>query len=185
MWKTLWKDPVWSAVIAAVVVAIAGAVGTYLLDLWPAIGNFLSTAVDYILSSSLIPNWVLGLLALLILPTVFILVVVVWDSFSPRAEQAPDWRSYTSDSFLGLRWRWQYLSGSISNLHTFCPHCDYQVFPKNASAFMAVDRISFNCDYCHQNLGAFDESYASIESKIERFIQQKIRNGTWNIQSST
>jgi len=33
-------------------------------------------------------------------------------------------------------------------------------------------------------LGNFDESYHLLESKVERFIHQKIRSGTWEIQNS-
>src|SRR4029077_5592387 len=89
----------------------------------------------------------------------------------------PAWGSYTSDSFFGLKWRWRYENGAIQGLLPFCPHCDYQIFPDNTSPF--ASRVDFNCDSCKRNLGTLPETWASLESKVTRFIQQKLRSGAW------
>ena len=89
-------------------------------------------------------------------------------------------QAYTEDNFFGLRWRWNYGNGQLSTLTTYCPHCDYQVFPANASAYRAIDRIQFHCDSCSAQLGEFEESWDALENKARRFVQQKLRNGTWS-----
>jgi hypothetical protein len=123
----------------------------------------------------------LGLLGILAAPTVIIVLIVIWQMIFPRpSPNIKDWRSYTVDMFFGLRWRWRYLEeGQPYEVHTFCPYCDFQVYPTNASAFRSVDRIAFHCDSCGQNLAAFDEPWEFVENKVKRFIQQKIRNGSW------
>ena len=54
--QMLWNDPVWSKVIAAGVLALLAALGSYLVGLWPLIGAWLVSA-----SSS--PRWLLLLFA--------------------------------------------------------------------------------------------------------------------------
>lgn len=176
MLKSVWKDPVWASVIAAGITSV----GSYFAGWWPAIIQFLGAAWTFLFASSVIQNWLIGLVGLLAVPTVVFALQAAWQSTHPTESGRLDWRSYKEDSFFGLRWRWSYSSiDQIQRLHTFCPHCDFQVFPERASSWDAVDRIRFRCDSCHSNLGEFQDRYESLESKTERFIQQKIRNKTW------
>ena len=177
--KSLWKDPVWSTVIAAGVIAAAGALGTYLLGFWPTIASFGRHIWHLVTASTEVPNWLLVLLGLAIIPTLLLLAVAVWTSFAKSDSGQATWGRYTSDTFFNLRWRWRYTAGRIDALNTFCPHCDYQVFPYDASGFTGIDRIGFKCDSCSRSLGEFDESIRSLTSKVERFVQQKIRSGSW------
>lgn len=181
--KNLWHDPVWSKVIAGVILALGATVATYFLDWWPAIGGFVSSSIAFALSSMLTPNWLLLLLALLSLPTLIIIGALAWQSVFPSKARSPSWQDYTADIFCGLRWRWTYgTGGRIYDAHTFCPHCDFQVYAKDVSSYRVIDHIAFHCDSCGRNLGEFQESLNSLESKVKRFVQQKLRNGTWVAQ---
>jgi hypothetical protein len=178
--KKLWADPVWSKVIAGLILTAGAALGAYLLDWWPNIGNGLKKAYEFAAAPTLVPNWLLGLLIMLSLPIILLAGLAVWMRLFPSKEAGPGWHSYTSDKFFGLLWRWRYLSdGQIYDVCTFCPRCDYQVYPENVSAYSVVDRIGFRCDSCGSQLGEFDESALSLENKVKRFVQQKLRNGTW------
>jgi hypothetical protein len=183
MWGNIWKDPVWSKVIATALIAVAAAGSTYFLNLWSAIGNWFGGFIALILSSSYVPNWLLGGMILLCSVTLFFLGAAVWSVIHPSPELSPNWLTYNTDFFFGLRWRWRYGGGSITDLHTFCPNCDYQVFPEHDSAYSAIDRIAFNCDICHKKV-SFDGLYDSLESKAERLIHQKIRTGSWDAKDS-
>lgn len=182
--KKLWNDAVWSKVIAGIILAVGATIASYFLDWWPAIGRFATRSYVFTKASSSISNWLLLLLGLLALPTVLITGAVVWQKIFPKSAGS-SWRNYTSDIFFGLRWRWRYFDdGQIYDVHTFCPYCDFQVYALNVSAFRVVDHIAFQCDGCGRRLGDFQESFESLEDKTTRFIQQKIRNGTWNTQNS-
>jgi hypothetical protein len=184
MLKKLWHDPVWSKVIAGVILAVSATVATYFLHWWPAIGEFISQCFTFAMASSTTPNWLLFVLGLLALPMVILLGAIVREKIFPPQPSSPSWRSYTTDFFFGLRWRWTYGSrGEIYNAHTFCPNCDFQVFARDVSSYRVIDHIAFHCESCGRHLGEFQESFASLESKTERFIQQKIRNGSWLTQS--
>lgn len=172
MLARIWKDPVWASVSATGVTALASYFGGW----WPAIAQAFKDVWSFLTSASPISHWGIGLLAFMALPTLVVGIIFVWQSVRPAPASTPDWYGYTEDTFFGLRWRWSYSpSGQIQRLTTFCPHCDYQVFSQDASAYAAVDRIAFHCDSCHSKLGGFTESFHSLESKTERFIQQKIR----------
>ena len=67
MLNKLWNDPVWSKVIAGIILTSGAALGTYFFNWWPAIGHFLSEAYSFALSSTSVPNWILGVIGLLAL----------------------------------------------------------------------------------------------------------------------
>lgn len=179
MLKVVWKDPVWAAVIATGITAILGAMGAYLLGYWPAFQSAAATAWTFMLAPTQVSNWILALLAVPAALVVLLALALAWGLWSERSDTNSAWTTYTSDNFFGLRWRWRYHADSIDRLVTFCPTCDYQVFPQDASAYNAIDRIAFKCDSCGQFLGSFDEPYDHLKSKAERLIQQKIRNNSW------
>jgi hypothetical protein len=133
MWKSIWKDPDWSAVISTGIVAAVGAIGTYLLVYWPALASSVGAFIELLAGSSNIPHWAIALVGILAIPTVLLIAALVWNRVHPNAPQVPDWTTYVTDEFFGIRWRWRYLHNTISNLTTYCPHCDYQVYPNTVT----------------------------------------------------
>lgn len=187
MWEKLWKDPVWSKVIATGIIAAVGGLGAYLLGYWPVVAGAASSGWVFLLASSSISNWIIALLAIAALPAVMLVAALAWQLIKGEDGSATTtgWTSYTTDEFFGLRWRWSYIGGSIVRLYAFCPKCDYQVFSHNVSSYNFIDRTAFSCDSCNSDLVEIDESEAQINSKVERFIQQKIRNNTWRSAGAT
>jgi len=186
--KKVWNDPVWSSVVATAIVAVAVGIGSYFLNWWPAIGHGLVTTWALLGETTLVPRWLLLLLMLSSLPALLLVVVGLWYWFSGRNNKIPGrtWKSYTTDDFFGLRWRWSYATGGHPlDLTSFCPHCDFQVYAENISSFRIVDHIDFRCESCGRRLGEFEESYGSLENKVIRFIQQKLRNNTWMDRGAT
>lgn len=187
MLKSIWKDPVWSTVIATVIATAGGAFGTFFFGLWPAIGVWFASIWRLAAQPSQISNWLIWLLAVLAIPTLLMMAALVWAAIrhSPAESSAAadDWRTYTQDEFLGLRWRWRYFpSGALEHPVPFCPACDYQVQPHHASAYNFIERICFHCDSCGRDLPEFNESFESLRGKVERFVQQKLRADAWRSQ---
>lgn len=184
LWGRIWNDPVWSAVISASIIAVSAGVGSYLLNWWPLLGQFFAQGLALAKSSSCVPNWLLAIIYLFALPSAVLLILLLWRLVMPFKSDTQGWEYYVSDVFFGLRWRWHYNGSTMSDLTTFCPYCDYQVFPDNVSSYSFFDRIAFSCDSCQADLGTFDESFDSLEYKARRFAQQKIRNGTWHTHNA-
>src|SRR5712664_2715950 len=82
MLKNIWNDPVWSKVIASVIIAGAGWL-TYRLNWWPGwmtrrIAGLWISFWTYLSSASAIPHWLLILLILIAVPTIVVAAVLMW-----------------------------------------------------------------------------------------------------------
>ena len=185
MLKKLWNDPVWSKVIAGVILAVLAVIGTYLLNWWSTIGRFIKRIWGFIFSTTVVPNWLLGILCLPFLLAILIICALVWDKFHPSHTRKPDWHTYTSDIFEGLRWRWNYrYDGETCDLYSYCPHCNLQINPDDSMIYL-TGQIRFHCDGCGWELRRFSESERSLENLIKRLIHQRIGNGTLVKQNQT
>jgi hypothetical protein len=123
MLKNVWKDPVWSKVIATAILAAIGIAAAYTNDTWlnfsmrHALTCAWTISCSWITSTSLIPNWVSLLTGLLAVPTVIVFAAVLWNL--ARAEKTSSyWKNYTEDNFFWIRWRWRY----VVDLHRKLTH---------------------------------------------------------------
>src|SRR2546425_1435846 len=172
--KAIWADPVWSKVIAAVIIAAFGLGVTHFFNLWPTISSGVSTALGFLRTATPVSNWLLGLFIICTLLVVLVIGSAIWQHIFPA--QSVTWRSYTTDTFMGLIWHWQYASDrDIYNLYCCCLQCQYQVFPAPNGFYSII----FRCDSCGSVTGPFDEEMRSLESKVTRLIHQKLRTGSW------
>lgn len=119
-------------IVAAVVTAVSFIPGTFK---WA-----LDTATDFwshLFGASALPNWSLYLLALLSLNT-----IIYWTALVIK-QKGPNISAYNHDTFLGLKWRWSYISGNPTNAWAFCPHCDTMLVYSNIGAFSMVTEKQF------------------------------------------
>jgi hypothetical protein len=181
--KKVWHDPVWGNVIAGLILLALTSSVTYFLDWWPAVGEVAQAIYRFALLSTPLPNWIIGVVGLFAVPTLLILLLLLW---KPAFSQEPNWKeNYTTDTFSNLRWRWSFFDdGEPYKLTTFCAQCDFQIYPQQVGAY-GVDRIAFKCDLCGQRLAEFDESFDSLENNIKRRIQHKVRTQTWRVKDDT
>lgn len=186
MWKKAWSDPVWSKVIAAAIIGAVGTAATFFLGWWPAISGGLISMWRFLLGSAELSRWVVLLMAMLSLPTLVLLVGLLWAAIRPNAPlPSPNWTSYRSDVFLGLRWRWSYNGNEMSEPMAFCPTCDYQIHPNHGFDYGSYSLTEFRCDSCSKAIASFKVSYSELTSKVTRLAQMKIRNGSWAAKGGT
>lgn len=184
MLTKLWKDPVWSKVISAGILAIIGAAGTYFLNWWPIIKNAGSSFFAFLGKSTQIANWLIGVMALSTLLVVIVGFILLRIALYPTKQEA-SWTNYKSDTFFGLVWYWKYGSeASIHGLYACCRNCHYEVYPSDISPYRVAPRIIYHCDSCGLEVGPFDGNQFQLESKVERSIHQKLRTGNWNSSKS-
>ena len=177
--KRLWRDPVWSKVISGLILAVwAGAV-TRFLGWWPRIAAMMAFVVNWLRERSVLPNWATMMLIAVVAASALSALRRFAKVLAATSAAGPHWSTYTSDEFFGLRWRWRYAGGDIVDAWTFCPSCDLQVYPRNASAYSSVDRIAFKCESCGRELATMDEPYEAVKDRAIRFIQQRLRTGAW------
>lgn len=178
--KKYWHDPVWSKVIAGAILALTAVISTYFLDWWAAIGRVLKAILDFVFSSTAVPNWLLGLLVISLLLVIFVIGLIIWSKWHHK-QRPPNWLSYSTDSFFGIKWTWRYDEiGKLIDLYSFCPDCDFQIYPQsNYNFFREFTHIHFHCENCGHDFGNQHDDIAQFENKIIRHIQRKIRNGSW------
>lgn len=184
MIKEIWKDPVWSKVIATGILAIIASVGAYLLGIWGDIGLIISQSWAFICESTFTPNWLLGLMSI---PCILIIVALIEEARDKFIEKEPvlSYKNYNKDEFFGLTWAWRYLNGGVDNLHSLCPHCEYQILPKNSSIYIAAPSYEYSCDDCNYSAGSFEGHPENINQRVKLKIQQNLRTGQWVKKQNT
>ena len=63
--KKIWRDSVFSEVIAGAILAIGALFYTYFSGWWPSIAALASKSISLVLASTLVPNWLLVPICLL------------------------------------------------------------------------------------------------------------------------
>lgn len=175
MVKQLWKDPVWSAVIAAGIIAAA----TYLLGYWPQIWRAVRS-VPFLLATPLsLPLWVV----ILAIPTL-LFTVPLFESI--RSAKEPRFLSYTGDTIFDIKWSWRWLQPSFSNRHYTlhdlvprCPSCT-AVLKINDYDVSLVTCISENCSWeweRQRRHGSRIGHSSELESKVRNEIDRRVHVG--------
>jgi len=179
MFSKIWNDPVWSKVISVAIVAAAASALSFFLGWWPTIISGVSALILFLGSTVSMSKWILVLLIFLSLPTVIIPVALLW-SYLRGTSTSSHWSAYTTDEFMGLKWRWRYSGNDMENPLAFCPFCDYQINPTHGSDIYGnANNVSFHCDNCSRHLASFDDPYSKLTNKVMRLAQLKIRNNTF------
>lgn len=97
----IWKDPVWSMVIATGILALIGAIATYFLGAWPTIKSFSVSIWGFISSSTATPNWLLGIMVIPNLLLGYAILIALKDKLVGSESIRKSYRNYVSDEFLG------------------------------------------------------------------------------------
>lgn len=183
--KKIWGDPVWSKVIATGIVAVVAVVATYLAGWWPTFAAFAKKVASFGAATTTVPNWLLILLSLCAVALLFFLGIALWTIIAPGSSEPLPRASYREDDFFGIRWRWSYnTDGDIVRLMSFCPGCDYQIYPRDVSGYQEPEHLKYNCDDCGARINEFKMPEEEIESRVIRQIHKKIRSGSWRTKSS-
>jgi hypothetical protein len=172
----IWKDPVWSKVIAAGIIAALAAVSGYFLGWWPRLISLAKKMWQFMLSTTPLPNWLIGILIIGTTGALSILIIL----FKATSSKNVTLKTYNDDIFFNIHWRWNCDSfGGIHNLSSFCPTCDYQIYPRNIVGYAAAgDHIVYLCEECKETIHDFNvgQSVVAIEDRVIRLIQKKLRS---------
>jgi hypothetical protein len=175
--KEIWRDPVWSKVISAAIIAIAAVVGTFLLALFSQpVSTGLAHGWTYVAADAMVPRWLLGLLILSALATaVWIAIITI-----ARLRASPDaWLSYTEDEFHFVQWRWDLdKEYGVSNIRGFCPACDFELDVDVENTRKGLCTTTYRCP-CQQISMPFHDNPNGVHDRVKKTVEQRIRNGEW------
>lgn len=161
-------------VIAGLVVAaIIGAV-SFVPGAFKWVVEVVSAFWNHLFGATTLPNWSLYLLALMSLNTIIYSAALV---IKPKGSNIT---AYTHDTFLGLNWRWSYISGRPVNAWAFCPDCDTMlVYSELGSYFDPIRKTVLTCETCSKDMLNHEGDRDYLVEKIHRQIDRKIRTGEW------
>jgi hypothetical protein len=175
--KRIWRDSVWSEVIAAAIVAMGAFFYTYFVGWWPYFvewwayrATIASEVGSIAVSLTPVPNWLLVPICLSAAFGVFVLLAVLY-----RGITGPDWHDYRQDTFFGIVWRWDYARDNIIPPIAFCPSCDTQMSPgPDPRNPHHPNRIVYHCGHCDNRI-TINDSHINTLNKVVLQIDRKIR----------
>jgi hypothetical protein len=145
----------------------------------------IASAAGFLAASMSIPRWLVTLITLLALITIFRLLQSLLrrpDTISDESKL--DIRQYNEDVFPALPdivWRWIVFSeSSIGSLDAFCPRCDMKLTWYRSQTYAAAGEVrTLKCDNCEWRSQPLEGNDARIEKTVESLIDRKMRTGEW------
>ncbi len=117
------------------------------------------------------PGWALAILGLLALVTVIRAVVAL------RSNYAAPHLSYIEDTLFGIKWRWSWEGGDISNLWCFCPACDSELVYDDRVRSPEGPPVLFICERCNRTVvgrvegNSIDYALDAVRREIRRRVR--------------
>lgn len=179
-WGHVSKHPLWSAVIAGLILSGMGWLWLERDWWWPSIATHAGFAWNFLFRTAELPYW---LVALLLIPATLVVFVVVLAVVESRktVERPPSSDDYTTDVFFNIRWRWNYRSYDLRPI-AYCTACGVQLRPANVGGFAAAPRTQFACTDavgCGANLHTFESDLQTVEEDVARLVQRNLNTGRW------
>lgn len=148
MIKKLWQDPVWSTVIASLILTIVGSVIAWATGLLPHIISLLLNLWIWVNADTAIANWLLVLLIFPLLVCIAILILVIRHNIQSNSLTTHPWHTYTTDNFFGACYRWQWSNNDPINLLPYCVQCDAVMTQFDTSNYRFSPISQLICESC-------------------------------------
>lgn len=130
----------------------------------------LSSGVSWSESFVAVPFWVLGVLWALMLTALGAALLVAIHRRRSVVVESP---ALTKAEIFGLRWRWSYEAGVISELASYCPKCDRPVSPRSENRHGFLHLVSYQCVCRKWRSKSFQCSQAEMIDRVKQAIAQK------------
>ncbi len=188
--KKIWKDPVWSSVIAGLILTVVLGVGSHFLGFWPYIAKGAIWVWQLITADIPVPLWllVLGIPAL-------VSCVPLISRFAPDSE--PKFTKYTHDHILGIDWSWRWAPPNryrteykFEDLIARCPGCK-SVLNIDDYDHRLVYCINDSCDWSWplsserypgfhmaHRANTIDHS-SKLNERVVKEIDRRVHTGDW------
>lgn len=117
-----------------------------------------------------IPVWLLSVLWVAILTALGAALLLAIHRRQSIVVESP---TVTKADIFGLRWRWNYDAGVISELTSYCPKCDQPVSARSENRHGYLQLISYQCDCRKWRSKSFQCSQAEMIDRVKHVIAQK------------
>ncbi len=140
---------------------------------WGSVFTVIKAVLMWLGSTSATYNW---LLCILIPCSVMLLGWTVMALFA-NLRSSDNLSSLPKQmTFLGVVFRWTYLkNGHVNSFASFCPMCDFQIYPQPSSTYKALPGGVYFCENCSWQSQPFDCTIPQIENQVLRKIDHCLR----------
>lgn len=161
-------------VIAALCTSAIIALVNYLIPSgWGSVFTVIKAVLMWLGSTSATYNW---LLCILIPCSVMLLgwmVMALFANLCPSDNLSSLPKQMT---FIGVVFRWTYLkNGNVNGFASFCPKCDFQIYPRPSSTYKAIPGGGYFCENCNWQSQPFDCTIPEMEDQVQRKIYHCLR----------
>jgi hypothetical protein len=168
VWSTAWCALICFAALCALALASS------LVDpWWSAPWNSVVATSKLLDRTTPVPNWLLTTWGIGTLLVLVLCGIAFRQTCDPR-------RHYTTDSFFGVKWRWEYDDeGKPRNLQSHCPHCYFDI--TNCFGMQWNDRYNpcSRCPGCEKTIQPLGDKY-DVWAAVEHMIDKNIRSRDWS-----
>ncbi len=170
--KRIWHDPVWSAVIAAIIIAILGVL-FYL---------FRKTILPFLGESIHIQLWLFIILCILSILQCVRITRHIKNKLFPSNNIINKLEGF-EEKIDNLIWKGQYKTSTceVERLSSFCPDCDLQVVSPRPvyNDFEDLTGNEYVCEHCNKRLFYYIEGIdhnTYVKREIERRLRKKVNH---------
>jgi hypothetical protein len=118
-----------------------------------------------------VPVWLLCFLWALILTALGAVLLVM---VSRRRKLDVELPAITKAEIFGLRWRWNYREGAITDLVSYCPKCEREVIARSETRHGFLHLISYACECRKWRSKSFHCSQEQMNERVCQAIREKI-----------
>jgi len=166
------RNTIVAGVAIAIILGILNVLWGWVGKLWDWFWSVVPIVWNFSLQLIAIPLW---LLVALLVPTIYVLMLVVraWlKSREPVGPQEPTVDDYTEDTFYAVTWRWKNWNGRPSGIGPLCPRDSTPLALNTYDSYLV-------CDACHTTYPVDTSSRERLGESVERLIQGKRISGKW------
>ncbi|WP_323847441.1 hypothetical protein [Microbulbifer magnicolonia] len=170
----IWKDPVWSKVIATAIISFLAALVYKMGVSSESTVKLVSDLANFLTKNFEVKMWQVVLL----LGSAVTLLVVIYRWFSKKFFYSSYRTEYLFDNdIMGLKWEWKYSAdGELVDFKCLCPACSMQMYFKDKTVD-STPRCEYVCPKCSYSHGF--TGFKNVEVLVKLLIERIIRLGRW------
>ncbi|WP_444916471.1 hypothetical protein [Microbulbifer sp. JMSA003] len=170
----IWKDPVWSKVIATAITSILAAFFYKMGVSSESTVKITSDLATFFAAKLEVKMWQIALLFI----SAVTLLGIIFKWTAKKIFYSSYLTEYLSDNdIMGLKWEWRYgPDGELVDFKCLCPDCSMQMTFKDKTVD-SIPRCEYFCPKCSHSHGF--TGFENVEELAKLLIERIIRLGRW------
>lgn len=178
--RRVWKDPVWSKVIAGAITTAGIAIYAFVNERF---ARWIADSASFIGNSlarpTTIPAW--SLILVVVVSAVLPIAILFLLSRRQSEQLAPSdpHQDYRDDIVFDFRWRWSFgYDQRAFDITMYCPRCDYELKPRMFEGSHA-EKGCYRCSYKPSRALGYVEDEDHLTHAVALEVERRARSEEW------